>query len=176
MTSLSAAGCASADLSGALCRISLARAAMALTSPVGASANASRALALATQDGIAGDVCELSLSLSATSVASLFLAVSDFTVPFADLRSAWLFQWREPCLADFFDPTNGPAASSDFALSAALSALAAACDGPAKHTKSPVARIYGVGALALVFVLNYLSLPALEGAMSVLGVSAEETR
>src|SRR5947208_3249573 len=172
MTSLSAAGCSSADLSGALCRISLARAAMALTSPVGASANASRALALATQDGIAGDVCELSLSLSATSVASLFLAVSDFTVTFADLRSAWLFQWREPCLADFFDPTNGPAASSDFALSAALSALAAACDGPAKHTKSPVARINAERALALIFIWKSPHLPALKGAMRPWGVSA----
>src|SRR5947208_9475484 len=172
MTSLSAAGCSSADLSGALCRISLARAAMALTSPVGASANASRPLALATQDGIAGDVCELSLSLSATSVASLFLAVSDFTVTFADLRSAWLFQWREPCLADFFDPPNGPAASSDFALSAALSALAAACDGPAKHTKSPVARINAERALALIFIWKSPHLPALKGAMRPWGVSA----
>src|SRR2546430_15405027 len=170
MTSLSAAGCASADLSGAFCRISLARAAMALTSPVGASANASRALALATQDGIAGDVRELLLPLSVTSVA--FLSVSDFTATFPDLRSAWLFQWREPCLADFFDPTDEPAASSDFALSAALSALAAACDCPAKLTKSPVARINAERALALILIWKSPRLPALKGAMRPWAVSA----
>src|SRR6266700_4889982 len=115
MTSLSAAGCASADLSGAFCRISLARVAMAFTSPVGVSANASRALALDTQDGISGDVHELSLSLPATSVASVF-SVSDFTATSPDLRFAWLFQCLAPCLADFFCATDAPAASSDFAL------------------------------------------------------------
>src|SRR5438552_19040391 len=171
MTSLSAAGCASADLSGAFCRISLARAAMALTSPVGASANGSRALALATQDGIAGDVDELSLSLSVTSVASV-LSVSDFTATLLDLRFAWLFQWREPCLADFFDATDAPAASSDFAAAATSSALGAAWDGPAKHTKSPVASINAGCPLALIFIWKSPHLPALKGAMRPWGVSA----
>jgi hypothetical protein len=42
--------------------------------------------------------------------------------------------------------------SSDFALAAALSVLAAACDGPAKHTKTPVASINAERPLALIFI------------------------
>src|SRR5207247_10328215 len=127
---------------------------MSFTSPVGASANGSRALALATQDGIAGDVDELSLSLSVTSVASV-LSVSDFTATLPDLRFAWLFQCREPCLADFFDATDAPAASSDFAVAATSSALGAAWDGPAKHTKSALASINAGGAPELPFIRTY---------------------
>src|SRR5260370_30813613 len=145
---------------------------MALTSSVGGSAEASRALALATQSGIAGDVHELSLFLSGTSVASVLSAPDLATTTLPDLRSAWLFQWREPCLADFFDATGAPAVSSDFALAAALSALAAACDGPAKHTKSPVARINAERPLALIFISQSPHLPAPKGAMRPLRVSA----
>src|SRR5260370_18329750 len=127
---------------------------MALTSSVGGSAEASRALALATQSGIAGDVHELSLFLSGTSVASVLSAPDLATTTLPDLRSAWLFQWREPCLADFFGATGAPAVSSDFALAAALSALAAACDGPAKHPKAPAPGINAEHLLALIFIGN----------------------
>src|SRR5258708_22744471 len=145
---------------------------MALTSSVGGSAEASRALALATQAGIAGDGHELSLFLSGTSVASVLSAPDLATTTLPDLRSAWLFQWREPCLADFFGATGAPTVSSDFVLAAALSALVAACDGPAKHTKSPVASINAECPLASIFIWQSPHLPAPKGAMRPRGVAA----
>src|SRR5258706_16403205 len=145
---------------------------MALTSSVGGSAEASRALALAPQSGLAGDVHELPLVLSGTSVASVLSAPNFTSTTLPDLRSAWLFQWREPFLADFFGATGAPAVSSDLALAAALSALAAACDGPAKHTKSPDARINAERRLASIFIWQSPHLPAPKGAMRPWGVSA----
>src|SRR5260370_17379568 len=145
---------------------------MALTSSVGGSAEASRALALATQSGIAGEVHELALFLTRNSVASL-LSAPDFTsTTLPDLRSAWLFQWREPFLADFFGATGAPAVSSDWALAAALSALAPACDGPAKHTKSPDARINAERRLASIFICQSPHLPTPKGAMRPSAASA----
>jgi hypothetical protein len=57
-------------------------------------------------------------------------------------------------------------------LAAALSALAAACDGPAKHTKSPVANINAERPLALIFIGQSPHLPAPKDAMRPWGVSA----
>src|SRR5260370_38500543 len=109
---------------------------MALTSSVGGSAEASRALALATQSGIAGDVHEPSLFLSGTSVASVLSAPDLATTTLPDLRSAWLFQWREPCLADFFGATGGPTVSSVFVLPRRLAASIRSENGPWKQPKS----------------------------------------
>src|SRR5260370_15086586 len=142
---------------------------MALTLRVGVSADASRAFALATQGGIAA---ELSPSLSATSVASVLSAPDLATTTLLELRSAWLFQSGEPCLADFFGATGAPTVSSDFVLAAALSALVAACDGPAKHTNSPVASINAECPLASIFIWQSPHLPALKGAMRSRCVSA----
>src|ERR1700682_5120312 len=49
---------------------------------------------------------------------------------------------------------GAPAALSGFELTAALSASAPACDGPAKHTKSPVASINAERPLALIVIGN----------------------
>jgi hypothetical protein len=75
-------------------------------------------------------------------------------------------------LADFFGVTGASARSSDFPLAAALSALAAACDGPAKQTKITVASINAERPLALIFIANLPILPAPKSAMSPWGVSA----
>ena len=99
----------------------LAFADIALALSAGASAEASCALALATDGGI---VVERPVSSSAISVA--FLPVEDFSAALPDFRCAYFFQWREPCLVYFFVAAGAPAAVSDFALAAAPGA---ACDG-----------------------------------------------
>ena len=84
------------------------------------------------------------------------LAAGDFSASLLDLRCATFFQWREPCLAYLFSATGAPAAFSDFddfELAASF-ALAAACDGPAKHTNSPVASINAARPLALIIMWN----------------------
>src|SRR5260370_1334031 len=148
MTSGSAAGCASA---GVVCRISLGGADIALAWPVGVSADANCALELATEGGIA---VEPSPSLSATSGASAFLAVEDFSATLLDLRCAYFFEWRAPRLAYLFSARGAPAAVSGSEVTAALSAPGSACDGPAKHTKSPVASISAECPLALIVIGN----------------------
>src|SRR5665647_163489 len=130
----SAAGGASAGLSGEACRISLARAAIALAAlPVDVSADVigagvSWALALATDGGIAD-------GWSASSAASaVLLPAAAFSATLLDRRGAYFFQWCA-CLANLWRATGAPAVS-DGAVPAAPSAP---CDGPAKHTKSPAA-------------------------------------
>jgi hypothetical protein len=124
---------------------------MALALPAGMSADASWALALATDGGSAD---ELPPSSSATSVV-------DFSASLLDLRCATFFQWRELCLAYLFDATG----VADFEVVAALSALAAACDGPAKHTHNPVASINAERPLALIIMWQSPHLPAPESEM-----------
>ena len=104
------------------------------------------ALALATDGGIAGE-----RSPSSAVVGRLVAGwrLSAPTLP--DLRCAYFFQWCEPCLAYLLSATGVPAVS-DFAAAAASSAPAAACDGPAKHTKSPVASINAERPLALMVI------------------------
>src|SRR5712691_403105 len=112
-TGASAAGCwASTGLSAAACRISLARVDMALALPSGVSADASCALALATDGGIA---VETPPAAAATSVASALLAGDDFSATLPDVRCAC--QWREPCLAYFLlTATNSSAPRPDSVL------------------------------------------------------------
>src|SRR5882724_1940302 len=156
-TGTSAAGCASTGLSAAACRISLARVDMALALPSGVSADASFALALATDGGIA---LETPPSSAAASVASAFPARDDFSATLPELRCACLFKWREPCLAYFLTATNSSAPRPDSVLAdfesvtALSSAPAATGDGPAKHAKSPVASINTGRALVLMVIYN----------------------
>src|SRR5260370_18419871 len=135
MTSGSAAGCASA---GVVCRISLGGADIALAWPVGVSADANCALALGTEGGIA---VEPSPSLSATSGASAFLAVEDFSATLLDLRCAYFFEWRAPRLAYLFSARGAPAAVSCSDVTPALPPPSSACDGPPQHRTHTVARL-----------------------------------
>ncbi len=57
----------------------------------------------------------------APSAAAAFLSAEDFSATLLDLRCAYFFQWREPCLAYLWSAT-GAAAVSDFALAAESSA------------------------------------------------------
>src|ERR1019366_2580110 len=156
-TWVSVAGWASGGLFGAACRLSVARADMALALAVGVSADVSCALALATDGGIAD---EWSPPSAATSFAAAFLSTEDFSASLPNLRCAYFFEWREPCLAYLLSAMGAPAALSDFEPAVALSVPAAACDGPAKHTKSPVASINAERPLALIVIWQSPHLPA----------------
>jgi hypothetical protein len=144
----------------------LARADIAWALLVGVvSADASFALALATDGGMVDAADELSASsAAATSVA--FLSLDDFTATLLDFRCAELFQACVLRLVYLLSAKGAPAAFSDFELAAklaaALSALAgAARDGPPKHTNSPAASINAERPLALIIIWQSPHLPAL---------------
>jgi hypothetical protein len=63
-------------------------------------------------------------------------------------------------------------ARSDFEPATALSAAVAACDGPAKHTKSPVATINAERPLALIVIGNLPMCQPPDGGKKPRGVSA----
>src|SRR6266852_5041366 len=163
-TWVSAVGCASAGLFGAACRILLARTDIARALPSGTSEDGNCAWALATDGGIAD---ELSLSSAAArSLPAAFLSVEDFSATSLDLRCAYFFQW---CLLRVM---GAAAALSGVALAAALFAPAAAWDGPAKHTQSPVASINAECPLALIIIWQSPHLPAPKSEMRPHGMSA----
>src|ERR1700694_280085 len=130
-------------MSAGLARISLARVDIALALLASVSAEAICALALATDGGITDD-------LSPSSPVAILLATEDVGATSADLRCAWLLQWSEPCLTCLWSAE----ARSDFEPPAAFSVLAAACGGPAKHTKSPDTNINAERPLALIVIGN----------------------
>src|SRR3954469_3279681 len=150
-TCASAGACASAGLSAAASSMVLAFAvialALSLALSAGASAAVSCALALATEAGIAVGVSPAAL---ATSVLVVSAAV-DGTLP--GLRCPSRFNCRVVGLTDFAD-----AALSDFEVGSAPAAII--CDGPAKHTNSPVASINAERPLALIIMWQSPHLPA----------------
>src|ERR1700731_1019607 len=121
-------------------------------SPVGESTDGSCALALATDGGIA-------VWSSPSSAASALASADGFSATLPDLRWAYFLRWREPCLA-YLSSATGASAVSGVAPAAVLFAPAAACDGPAKHTKSPVASIKAERPLALIIIGNLPICPA----------------
>ena len=111
----------------------MARADIALALPVGVSADASCALALATEGGIAVEPASL---LAAASASVAFLSAVDFSAVLLDLRCAW----RD--LVNFFSAIGAPACLGCLVSKpqvVASSAPSAACSGPAKHAQIPVA-------------------------------------
>ena len=135
-------------------------------SPVGVSAAASRALALATEDGIAGDVgaiCRRCCRGLQSASASLSVAGFHRHLAGSAMRRGF-FQWREPCLAYLLSATGAPACLRSCSRGRVVS-VAAARDGPAKHTKTPLRRINAERPLALIFIWQSPHLPAPESEM-----------
>src|SRR6195952_1585656 len=127
----------------------------------GASADASCALALATEGGSED---ELPSSFGAASASSVFFfseiffsevftaSVESREATFADLRcDDTCFQCRD-FLVNLFSATGGPAAVSVLDAVTPPSASSAACNGPDTHTQNPAAMINAERPLALMFI------------------------
>ena len=109
------------------------------------------ALALATDGGIADE------RSPSSAVSAVLLPAEAFSATLPAFRCAYFFEWFA-CPANLWSATGVPAVSD--CAAAVVSSAAAACDGPAKHTKSPAARINAERPLALLIMRNLPNLPA----------------
>ncbi|MDP1585942.1 MAG: hypothetical protein Q8M18_21205 [Bradyrhizobium sp.] len=131
---------------------------IALALPAGTS-EFSRALALATDGGIVVEPLPLTSATSVSSGSSVaFLSAEDFSAALPDFRCACFFEWRG--LVYLLSAIGAPAVFSDFEVAIAVSSPGSACDGPAKHIKSPVARINAERPLALMIIWQSPHLPS----------------
>jgi hypothetical protein len=123
-------------------------------------------LAFATHGGISDDALTLPSALASSAAAAL-LSVEGFDATLADFWLATFFEAREACLVNLLSAIGAPAVTSELV---AVLVSGAACDGAAKHTKSPVASSNAERPLALIIGISPCC-PAPESARRPHGVS-----